>query len=79
MALCQLASSFGFSLSLAIIQSNFGSDNVRDSGLLCFTFISLKKNLCFTLLLYFRQENGSAGEILEKWYKDRLLCVQLVF
>lgn len=77
MAVCKLACTFSFSLSLATIQSNFDSDNVRDSVLLCFTFISVK--LCFTLLLYFRQEDESAGEILDKRYKDRLLCVHLVF
>lgn len=39
MAICKLASNFVFSLSLATIQSNFDSDNVRDSVLLCFTFM----------------------------------------
>jgi len=51
---------------------------VRDSVLLWFFLISGKKTLCFTLLLYFRWEDELAGEILEKWCKDRLLCVQLV-
>ena len=64
----QIGIHFVFSLSLATIQRNFDSDNVRGSVLLCFTF-----------MLYFRQEDESAGEILEKRYKDRLLCVHLVF
>lgn len=36
MAICKLASNFVFSLSLATIQSNFDSDNVRDSVLFYF-------------------------------------------
>lgn len=55
MAVCELASNFVFSLSPATIESNFGSDNLRYSVLLCFTF-----------MLYFRQEDESAGAIFEK-------------
>lgn len=33
------------------------------------------KRFPFTVLLYFRQEDESAGEILEIRYKDRLLCL----
>lgn len=62
MAVCELASNFVFSLSPATIESNFGSDNLRDSVFLCFTF-----------MLYFRQEDESAGAIFEKQYKERFL------
>lgn len=68
MAVCKLAFNFVFSLSLAAVQSNFYSDNMRDLVL-----------FWCTSMLYFRQEDESNEEILEKWYKDRLLCVQLVF